>query len=264
MTVLFTGVGDCATYQSGVEPNAAILFPAPIYTFSFETTSDVKRPEVYRNGIRVKEGSFSSSLDYVLKLSTQITTFEQLAFSLNSKAKQFADITFPFVKRYTIPSTAPYVVSIPELTPSYLDTVLVSLDYFGSAGYDGPIVPVAGAPGARQFQAADGSLTFHSSQAGGVITVAFLQEIASTRGIGGPGASEGLGTLEFVGNLFDTSTQAFDGGRVWFGSLNVTPEPKMEFSGDILTLETTLSASIPPGWSDPFFIIDGHSIALPA
>jgi hypothetical protein len=260
MTVIFTGVGDCATYQGDAAPGAGILYPAPIYTFAFSTASDVKRPEVYRNGIRVKEGSFSSDLEFTLTLATQITTFEQMAFSLNSKPKTFTDQAFPWCKRYQIPATAPYTIAIPELAAPYLDTVLVSLDFQSSAGHAGPLSPSAAPPDDREFTATAGLLTFNAAQAGGVITVVFLQMLGSVRGLGGPGNKEGLGQLEFVGNLFDTSTQSLDGGRIWFKSLTINPEPKLEFSGDILTLETSLSASVPAGWSDPWFILDGHTI----
>jgi hypothetical protein len=259
MTIL-KGLGDCgiATTDLSGGPSAQVLYPYPAYEFEFAQEVDSADAEAYRAGKRVTEETLENKVTSTLKLKTQIANWQLFGLGFGMLQRTITSLVMPKIKRTTVPAGG--VISDAAIVTGNLSSVLASIERYGSWGQTGPLARASSAPTAGQVQVAAGTLTFHASAVGAPIMYLYDETIASVKAYGGSGTLSTYGELQFVGEVYDNTSNPDLGGRIWFPRCSRKTRPSLTYSGDIPELEIELSVLSPTGWPEPFLMIDGHSI----
>lgn len=259
MTAL-KGLGDCVARTTDLVggPQAQGLFPYPNYEFEFAQEADVQELLAYRAGKRQIEESYESSLKTTLKLKTQISNWQMLGLSLGQFERTFTGFVLPTIKRTTVPANG--IVADADIVAGNLNSVTVAIESYGAWGQAGRITRSAAAPTAGQVQVTAGTLTFNAAQAGAPIMYVCDKTYTAAKAYGGAGTLSTINTLEFFGQLYDTSAQEAAGGTIWIPKIQRSARPTLTFNGGIVEIETSWNCLSVPGWAEPYMIVDGHSL----
>jgi hypothetical protein len=257
---LFKGLGDAYVRTTDLAggPSAQKLFPYPVYDFEFSQKAGFEDAEAYRGGIRVFEETVESKVESVLKLKTQIANWQLLGLSMGLLERTLTNFTLPKIKRAIVPADG--IINDIAITADNLAGVLVSIERQGAWGQAGSLTRSTAAPAVRGVKVEAGKITCNAAQAGAPIMYVLDTPIASANVYGGAGNLPKLGELEFYGDVFDNSSDDMNGGKIWIPRLQRHSRPTINFNGKLIELETEYRCLLPSGWTEPFFITDGHSI----
>lgn len=259
---IFKGLGDCglATTDLAGGPSAQKLYPFPAFTFDYSAESETADVREYRGGIRVKAESIEQDFTPTLTLTTQISNWHQMGLALNQLKKSVTNFTLPRIVRGVVPTGG--VITDAQIVAGNLASVLVAIERYGSWGQAGALNRSSTAPGPMAVQVAAGTLTFNAAQAGAPIMYMVDQTLASADVYGGPGATAYLAEMEFYGDIYDSSAVGAEGGKIWFPRIKRTNRNvQIGFSGDLIELSTEWDCLYPSNWSEPYALVDGHSIS---
>jgi hypothetical protein len=258
---LFKGLGDACVRTTDLAggPSAQRLFPYPAYDFEFSQKASFEDAEAYRGGIRVVEETIENKVESILKLKTQIANWHLLGLSMGLLERTLTNFTLPKVKRAIVPADG--VINDAAITTENLAGVLVSIERQGAWGQAGSLHRSnATTPPVRGVKVAAGTITCNVAQAGAPIMYVLDTPIASANVYGGAGNLPKLGELEFYGDVFDNSADDANGGKIWIPRLQRHSRPTLSFNGKLIELETEYRCLLPSGWTEPFFLVDGHSV----
>lgn len=260
---LFKGLGDSYIRTTDLVGGASAqkLYPYPVYEFSFDQKATTEDAEAYRGGIRQAEETVEVKVESILKLKTQISNWALLGLSLGQLERTITSFTLPSIKRTTVPIGG--VITDLAVTVANADSVIVAIERFGPWGQVGPLTRTSTTtPPVRtvKVDGAAGTLTFNASQIGAPIMYLSNRLIASANVYGGAGALAKVSELEFYGDLFDNSTAEADGGKIWFPRIQRNSRPTISFNGKLAELDMEYKCLVPTGFSEPYMLIDGHSI----
>ncbi len=260
---LFKGLGDSYIRTTDLSGGASAqkLYPYPVYEFSFDQKATTEEAEAYRAGIRQTEETVEVKVESILKLKTQISNWSMLGLSLGQLERTITSFAMPGIKRTTVPVGG--VITDAAITAANVDSVIVAIERFGPWGQVGPLTRTATASPPIRTVKADGTagtLTFNAAQVGAPIMYIVDRTIASASVYGGAGVLPKVAELEFYGDLYDNSTTESDGGKIWFPRIQRNSRPTISFNGKLAELEMEYKCLVPSGFSEPYMLIDGHSI----
>jgi hypothetical protein len=265
MSGIAIGFGDAGVRSTSIAggPGNQKLFRYPIFSFDLDQSSKNEEVLAYNAGIHQVEDILDGSTTTTLKLSTEVVNWGMMGLAQNQIERTLTNFSLPRLKRATVPLTAPYEIVDTDLTAANTAKTLVSVDRFGTWGQTETLTLSATAPAARsvQINTAGTKLVFNAAQAGAPVTYITDQIIPAANVYGGPGQSAAIGEMEFCGTIYDNSNDPSKGQYIWIPRIKRFTAPKLNFAGGKAKLETEFRCLSVPGWTNPFMMLDLHSIA---
>lgn len=254
------GVGDCGLRTRAISGGATaqIVFPGNVLNFAYSEEVDesfARRQERGRLTDRVALGGTTTRR---LTLSQEIADFATYGLFYNKQQKTFTNVTMPVYKEVDVPVGGGTIADA-DLVTGNIGAVVASY-VFNAQARTGKLTPGSSAPSAAgSFQVAAGALTFHAGDGGSTIGYFVDKTYATARGYGGPGSSNPIGELEFVGKVYDLASGGTS-SLIWFPKIERLKTINVEFSGEgAVTIEHEFNVLVPSGWTDAFIEVDART-----
>lgn len=160
--------------------------------------------------------------------------------------------TVPLVKIVTVPSSAPYTVTISDMTATTADGD-VSATIVGETPEALQRVLAAGTPAAGEFAAnASKEIEFHSSAAGQKVMVYYFGSTGSAKIIGGDELRNSFTNLEFLGKVSGPGIPS--GANIWCPSISRITGAQFGVSASIEAVSLQYRINTIAGYNLPFLI----------
>jgi hypothetical protein len=256
------GIGDAflATTALGNGSGAAQwMFPFPAFNFEESVESESVEAQAQVGGILQTAEAGRSTVTRTLTLTTQIINTSTRPLIYNQLAKTFSNPGIEVSKQVTLDDTE--TIEDAAITTANLQSIKVFKLGFGRLT---PTALAATAPANAtevQIDTTNNELVFFAGEEGATIAYTVPIVATSAKGFGGPGTKTPLGRLSFRCAVFGLDESLVE--YRYYPALDLVSEPTQALSGGIPELTLEYLAATPPGWTDPYQVIEADTIVLP-
>lgn len=244
---MFYGGGYTLFFED--DSNTVVHVQPSVLSLSGESEQVDAQGVPWTPGVLQVLASAQLSSTITASLSLQKVDVADLSLILNTKFETLTSFSYPEVTQVTVPSSSPYDVTITGLTAD--QTVVAAVSTAGAPKFLTQIAS-AGTPAAGQYEVTSNTVSFHSGEAGALVTIKYMKTVSSATSLGGTGTSSAYDRMSFFGYILGTSFNA----KIWIPQF--TPSGSFDLgligsAGDDITIEGTIST--PSGWNRPYWII---------
>jgi hypothetical protein len=183
--------------------------------------------------------------EVTLKISSEVPDRAFLELAEGELIENVA-LTLPVYKQATVPLTTAFEINDADVVSGNSNQIMAYNASYSSAIAPGPLIRVSAAPAsAKEFQAAAGKLTLHSSMAGAAIVYAVPKAYTSMPSLGKAANPTYIGELQFIGHACGTGFE--DGVIIHIKRISRTSKPTWNPGTDVPTFEITYEALLAPG-----------------
>lgn len=257
------GIGDAylATTALG-DGTGPVQWMFPFAAFNFEESVDSEAVEAQAQvgGILQTAEAGRSSVTRTLTLTTQIINTNTRPLIYNQLPKTFAGLAIEVRKDGVV--AGDLTIADPAITTANLASIKV---FKNGVGRLTPTALPATAPanaGEVQIDTTNNELVFFAGEVGAQITYTVPIVTESAKGFGGPGTKTPLGRLSFRCAVYGLDESLVEYRH--YPALDLVNEPTLALSGGVPELSLEYRAATPPGWTDPYRIVESDTIVLPA
>jgi hypothetical protein len=256
------GVGDAFLATTALGDGSGLaqwLFPTLLFNFEESVESEAVEAQGQVGGILQTAEAGRSSVTRTLTLTTQIINSNTRPLIYNHLPKTFTNPLIEVRKDFTLTDTEE--IADPLITTANLQSIKV---FKNGVGRLAPTATATTAPANAtqvQINTTSNKLIFFDGQEGSQISYTVPIVAASAKGFGGPGVKTALGRLSFRCAVYGLDESLVE--YRYYPALDLVNEPTQTLSGGIPELSLEYRAATPPGWSDPYQVIESDTIILP-
>ncbi len=216
----------------GIIRQAPLLFPLCIASFELTSDSQLSEAKCLIDGIKQTTSAAITETTWSMKMTFEKVDFNTLGVVLDEVVQNTATVNnLPIVKTARVPAVTPFTISDASITAGNASLVKA----YQATGAKTFLERTTGTVSAGQFTSAAGTLTFHASAAGQLISYTAFESYTNIPTIGVEASADTFGTMGFSGIAY------VDGGQeryyIEVPALSRVSTPNLSITGDLASLD---------------------------